>query len=140
MKNKRGRPPLDSVERRSYRLSAVLRDGLKQQLAAAAQASGRTISNEAEHRIERTFRDDEVMRELASLRAILSNGHGASESASHFASLIGFAREVLEKWATDVDEGGIGEVALHHGLGAIRGSESEPRRLVPLRWIAEPKP
>lgn len=51
----RGRPPKDPATRRSHFLTFRTRAELQGKLAAAAAETGRSISEEAEHRLERSF-------------------------------------------------------------------------------------
>ena len=73
-KPKRGRPPLPEAKRRSkqvhFRLCAVDHATL----SACNVKSGRSLSAEAEYRIVRSFRDDEVLAELREIRAMLDGG------------------------------------------------------------------
>jgi hypothetical protein len=57
-KRKRGRPALPEAERKRAGLTFRARDALRQRLADAAKQSGRSISEEIEFRLERSFLQD----------------------------------------------------------------------------------
>jgi len=52
---RRGRPPIPEEARRSKNLTFRVRATLQENLARAAHASGRSVSEEIEHRLERSF-------------------------------------------------------------------------------------
>ena len=54
-KRKRGRPPLPKAERKRGVLGFRARDDLRQWLTDAAKLSGRSVSEEIEHRLEQSF-------------------------------------------------------------------------------------
>jgi hypothetical protein len=60
---RRGRPPLSGEAKRGS-FHTRLRESLKNQLDAAAEAAGRSLSEEIEYRLERSFRDDRESIEL----------------------------------------------------------------------------
>jgi len=57
--SKIGRPPKRRGERLSKNRTFRVRGTLDEQLAAAAQEAGRSVSEEIEHRLEESFRRDE---------------------------------------------------------------------------------
>lgn len=64
----RGRPETVDAKRRRSMVGMRLCEADKSSLAASAKANGRSLSAEAEHRIVRSFRDDEILSELRALR------------------------------------------------------------------------
>lgn len=64
-----GRPPksLDGAKRDS--LTMRVHERTRAALKEAGQANGRSLSEEAEHRIEQSFRDDRVMAALERIEA-----------------------------------------------------------------------
>ncbi len=66
-KPRRGRPPLKPDSRRSYKLSVTIRERLRRQLEQSAEEEGRTLSQEVEYRIERSFERAELMWEMMEL-------------------------------------------------------------------------
>lgn len=77
---KRGRPCLLPEMRRRQMVSVRFHDETRQQLERVAEDSGRPLSQEIAHRVERSLRDDEVLAELRHLREmvtrVLANGTG----------------------------------------------------------------
>ncbi len=65
---RRGRPPKPGGPKREH-LTFRLRGDLKTNLAAAAANEARSISEEVEYRLYRSFRDDEVLAALARIEA-----------------------------------------------------------------------
>ena len=57
--SKLGRPPKHEGERLSKNRTFRVRGTLDEQLAAAAQEAGRSVSEEIEHRLEESFRREE---------------------------------------------------------------------------------
>lgn len=74
MTPRRGRPTKSATPGTRASLGLKVTADLKARLEAAAAASGRTQSQEAEWRIDRSFREDEVMAELREIRAMLNGG------------------------------------------------------------------
>jgi hypothetical protein len=70
---KLGRPrkPIADGERCSLGLRVTA--SIKRLVEAAADGSGRSVSQEVEHRLERSFRDDEVLRRLDAIEARLGD-------------------------------------------------------------------
>jgi hypothetical protein len=62
--NKGGRPPRYVGERLSQTRSFRVRGQIDAQLQEAAAKAGRSVSEEIEHRLERTFQDDHQSRDL----------------------------------------------------------------------------
>lgn len=58
MAGKIGRPPLPPEERKTRNLSFRVRDALRDKIQRAAEENGRTISGEAEFRLEQSFIED----------------------------------------------------------------------------------
>ena len=61
----KGRPPKPEPERKSRYVSFRARSGLQARLAAAAQQSERSVSEEIERRLERSFLTEGLGRQLA---------------------------------------------------------------------------
>lgn len=71
MAGKRGRPPLPEAKRRRNMVGMRLCLADRQALAECAKVNGRSLSTEAEYRVVRSLRDDDVMVELRAIRARL---------------------------------------------------------------------
>lgn len=56
----RGRPPLSPAERRNRNFTFRSRGALREQLRTAAKTNERSVSEEIEHRLELSFRDDRL--------------------------------------------------------------------------------
>ncbi len=54
---RRGRPPISPERRKRNNVTLRVRDDLKRQLKAAAQANGRSLSEEMEFRLEQAFQE-----------------------------------------------------------------------------------
>lgn len=67
-KVRRGRPPLPSAEQRRHILSVRVRDETRVQLEKAALRSERSISQEVEAQIERSFERQGLYRDVLELR------------------------------------------------------------------------
>lgn len=65
---RRGRPTKKAKSGTKVSLGLKVTASVKARLEDAAAKSGRTQSQEAEHRLERSFRDDEIMSELRAIR------------------------------------------------------------------------
>ena len=64
-----GRPPKPPKNRKSVNFTFRSREGMREQLRAAAAASGRSISEEIEYRLVQSFRD-EYIAEVAAHAAL----------------------------------------------------------------------
>lgn len=71
---KPGRPRKADAVRRRTQVGLRVTVELKRKLEDAIAKNGRSLAQESELRIERTFRDDEVLAELRAIRAILEGG------------------------------------------------------------------
>ncbi|MDA1101827.1 MAG: hypothetical protein O2967_22950 [Proteobacteria bacterium] len=60
---RRGRPPLSPEKRKRNNVTLRLRDGLKKQLEEQAATMGRSLSEEIEFQLERTFLTDKARRD-----------------------------------------------------------------------------
>jgi hypothetical protein len=58
----KGRPPKPEADRKRTNFTMRVRDELRDQLRAAAAASGRSVSEEIEHRLERSFSEDQAFQ------------------------------------------------------------------------------
>ena len=63
---RRGRPPKDPSDRKDGNLTFRTRGSLRAQLAEAAKRSGRSISEEVEQRLERSFYEPELIEAVQS--------------------------------------------------------------------------
>jgi len=61
----RGRPAKAPMERKRRNLTMRVRDALRDSLGAAAAASGRSLSEEAEFRLEQSFMADDIVERTA---------------------------------------------------------------------------
>jgi hypothetical protein len=61
----RGRPPIAQADRKANNLTFRTRGDMRSKLEEAAQKSGRSISEEIEARLERSFVADEVREAVA---------------------------------------------------------------------------
>lgn len=68
---KRGRPTIAAKPGTRASLGLKVTSDMKARIEMAARQSGRTQSQEAEARLERTFRDDEVLAELRTANELL---------------------------------------------------------------------
>ena len=68
----RGRPPKPEPERKSRYVSFRARSGLQARLAAAAQQSERSVSEEIERRLERSFITEGFERQLVQQGSLLA--------------------------------------------------------------------
>src|SRR5215210_3079447 len=85
---KGGRPALSSERKKSQTLTFRTRTDLRKSLEAAAEQAGRSISEEVEYRLQRSFDREALVRELygdqhaklvKSLSGILNMASGAKE-------------------------------------------------------------
>jgi hypothetical protein len=67
-----GRPPKRMGERLSKNRTFRVRAGLDDQLVAAAERSGRSVSEEIEHRLEKSFEGESLREALRPTEALLS--------------------------------------------------------------------
>jgi hypothetical protein len=67
-KKKIGRPPKPEADRKATHFTFRTRGSLREQLLAAAAASGKSVSEEIERRLELSFRADEMLEGLRDLR------------------------------------------------------------------------
>lgn len=68
---KRGRPKKGFELGTRIPMSLRVTSPIKHLVETAAESSGRSQSQEVEFRLERTFRDDEVVAELRAVRGLL---------------------------------------------------------------------
>jgi len=73
-KRKRGRPPLPKAERKRGVLGFRARDDLRRRLTDAAKLSGRSASEEIEHRLDQSFEMAELI--AGAFRAALGETNG----------------------------------------------------------------
>jgi hypothetical protein len=69
-KNPVGRPPKEEGNRKRNILSMRVRDELRSMLAAQAETNQRSLSEEAEARLERTFREREIAESILRLASL----------------------------------------------------------------------
>ncbi|WP_143132153.1 hypothetical protein [Methylobacterium sp. 174MFSha1.1] len=62
---RRGRPRLAEEDRKSSQIKLRARAGLREQLEEAAAQSGRSVSEEAEKRLENSFNEPEVTKKIS---------------------------------------------------------------------------
>lgn len=96
---KRGRPPKPADERKGHNLTFRTRANLRERLEEAAEKSGRSVTEEVELRVERSFETDRIVRGFNDLSSIfVENG----DAARHFASaMMGLIASVQEAKAAD---------------------------------------
>ena len=68
-----GRPPKADSARKRNILSMRVRDDLRAKLARSAESSQRSVSEEAEFRLEQSFRDDRVLEAIEQMTNVLTN-------------------------------------------------------------------
>jgi hypothetical protein len=98
MAKRAGRPPIPEEERRSRNLTFRSRGKLHEQLQAAAAASGRSISEEIERRLDQSFWYDDVVgsAEIAELaREAIVCAAGIKKNSSEGLEADNRARDVL---------------------------------------------
>ena len=134
-KPRRGRPPLKPDNRRSYKLSVTIREKLRRQLEESAAAEDRTLSQEVEFRIERSFDRAELIfnsmtlaygPELAGLVILVARAMaGAGRVSRRKESGLEFSRE---GWLT---EPFAYEQALHAAVAVLKGLRPTGRANAP---------
>jgi len=92
----RGRPSLPKGEGKRHAIGLRVTAGLRHSLEAAVTASGRSLSQEAEFRLEQSFRDEAAYggRELAGLFRMMAGAAAMIE-----------ARRDGKKWSEDYETG-----------------------------------
>jgi hypothetical protein len=70
---RRGRPPKPTEERKRGYLAFRARDRLRDTIRQAADREGRSISEEIEHRLERTFQEELLLGDSVHVRLICQN-------------------------------------------------------------------
>lgn len=78
MPKRPGRPELPAKERRSETVKFTARKELRDRLEAAAQRSGRSLSDEVQHRLERSFETDEALGSPDNVQMFHSIAAGAA--------------------------------------------------------------
>lgn len=66
-KKPRGRPPKAAADRKRNNLTLRIRDAMRRQLQREAEKNRRSLSEEAEARIERSFHEQELLPEILDL-------------------------------------------------------------------------
>lgn len=93
---KRGRPPKPAEERRGHNLTFRTRADFRERLEQAAARSGRSVTEEVELRIERSFEVDHLIRSLDNLCSVfVDNGDLAREFATHVMATIASAQDYV---------------------------------------------
>ena len=87
----RGRPPIEPSQRKRNNVTVRVRDETKGQLTAAATLNGRSLSEEMEARIERSFTDEAVRYEDFGGRGSYEIFRVLGSAASAFGTAIGMA-------------------------------------------------
>jgi len=95
--SKGGRPPKYKGERLSKNRTFRVRGLLDEQLIAAAAESGRSVSEEIEYRLERSFQAGRQAVELESLKARLTRVETQLEYSTFADSTFAEARDELER-------------------------------------------
>lgn len=91
---RRGRPPKPADERKGANLTFRTRADFRERLEQAAQQSGRSVTEEVELRVERSFEIDRMIRGFTDLSSIfIENGETARKFASSAMALIASVQE-----------------------------------------------
>ena len=103
---KRGRPPLASGEGKRFPLNMRTTKEVRDKLEAAAKISGRSLAQEVEFRLQRSFHDEEALhRDFG--------GKDRFKLLKWFAISIGVAERITgETWETDPETYRIAEKAM----------------------------
>jgi len=104
-KPRRGRPPLPKADQRRHILSVRVRDETRAQLEKAAQRSERSISQEVEAQIERSFERQGLYADVLELRY----GRNVAGLVMVLGETIHLALEVLSFSADGGDQRPVGE-------------------------------
>jgi hypothetical protein len=67
---RRGRPPVADAERKRRNFTFRSTDAMQRQLQTAAESSGRSVSEEIEHRVGRSFDQEQHARETPAARNV----------------------------------------------------------------------
>ena len=97
-KPRRGRPPIKSGKPKRASFNTRLRDETKRGLEAAAEASGRSLSEEIEFRLEQSFRDASEMVRFEGSLMRLFGGMDNLEIGSRFVSLLEYYEAEVPGW------------------------------------------
>jgi hypothetical protein len=106
---RRGRPPKTLGEPKRAQFNTRLRPSLKKALDADAQANGRSLSEEIEFRLERSFSEEARARDL---REMLALALGAEVAA--LTLTIGLALRDVVRWAQPSHINLLSNAFLHH--------------------------
>lgn len=95
---KRGRPPKPQDERKGQNLTFRTRADFRERLEQAAVQSGRSVTEEVELRVERSFEIDRIISSYNTVSSIfMENGHTARVFASSLMGLISSIQETTSK-------------------------------------------
>ena len=122
-KKRIGRPPKAKEDRKAVNFTFRSRVQMRERLQAAAIAGGRSISEEIERRLEKSFWQEEIERDTATLQVRLSERlrRELEEAAKHKGHSMNteiwdrlnssFQREVLEEMSIRVAREAVAEAA-----------------------------
>lgn len=95
---KRGRPAKPAGERKAHNLTFRTRADFRERLERAASNSGRSVSEEVELRIERSFEIDHLIRSLDNLCSVfIDNGDRARQFATDIMATISSSQDLKSK-------------------------------------------
>ncbi|MEQ9642504.1 MAG: hypothetical protein RIM84_20925 [Alphaproteobacteria bacterium] len=127
----RGRPPLNPAERRRNNVTIRMRDALKDQLQADANANGRSLSEEIEVRLEASFgADDTAVGGAIEIIARVMRETGQHAGFTVDRTLEGASEWYLDPFAFDQAAQGV-----HQVIEALR----PPGKIVPPKFPKTPK-
>jgi len=120
-KRKRGRPTLPKAERKRGILAFRARDDLRQVLTDAAKLSGRSVSEEIEHRLEQSFETADLI--AGAFRAASGEANGDLMRAIATAIWL-IERRTGKKWNEDQ----LTAIEVHSAIEGIVRALTNPKR------------
>lgn len=130
LKRPRGRPPKPDEERKRGNLTMRLRDATRDALYSAAEASGRSLSEECEARLENSLRDQHLFEEAIDTEL----GEGTT-------GVLALIREIVKRVAADCVPfaGSPGATWLQHPVAFDQVVKAINLALEALRPAGDPK-
>ncbi|MHB2208646.1 hypothetical protein [Methylobacterium sp. CM6257] len=95
---KRGRPPKPADERKGHNLTFRTRADFRDRLEQAAAQSGRSVTEEVELRVERSFEIDRIIRGYNDLMSVfIENGENARKLATSLMAVVSIVQDQKSK-------------------------------------------
>jgi len=130
-KSKRGRPPLKAGAAKRASFNTRLREAVKERLEKEASDAGRSLSEEIEFRLERSFERERTLQELLEVRfgpelarLLITIGRDATSEVARAGSSF---KDIHSPWLDDPAAFNAAQRAIENALAIVNPSNGERR-------------